>query len=453
MFARLKLRLRRLRQKGTGVTAIGGMVRDDIRTQLIIGFGVVFLLVFGLGGWAATANLAGAVLAAGTVVVDSNVKKVQHPTGGVVGEIWVRDGDKVEAGDLVMRLDETVTRANLGVFVSQLNELAVRQARLKAERDGATSVEVPRALADRAGEHEISEIIAGERTLFESRRNARNGQKAQLKERIAQLREEINGLEAQGKAKAKEFDLIGRELHEVEKLWAKNLMPLSKLIALQRDAARIEGERAQLVAATAQAKGKITETELQIIQIDQEMRTEVMKDLREIQGKEAELIERRVAAEDQLKRTDIRAPQSGVVHQLAVHTVGGVINQSEPIMLIVPVGDALVIEAKISPQDIDHVRVGQQAFVRFTAFSQRTTPEFKGEVTRVAADLTKEAQTNQAYFVARITLPDAELKRLGQLKLIPGMPADAYIKTTDRTAISYLMKPLTDQIAKAFIER
>ena len=188
------------------MTAIGGMVRDDIRTQLIIGFGVVFLLVFGLGGWAATANLAGAVLAAGTVVVDSNVKKVQHPTGGVVGEIWVRDGDKVEAGDLVMRLDETVTRANLGVFVSQLNELAVRQARLKAERDGATSVEVPRALADRAGEHEISEIIAGERTLFESRRNARNGQKAQLKERIAQLREEINGLEAQGKAKAKEFD-------------------------------------------------------------------------------------------------------------------------------------------------------------------------------------------------------------------------------------------------------
>jgi HlyD family secretion protein len=452
MYTRLKLQFRRLRQKGSGVTAVG-MVRDDIRTQLIIGFGAVFLLVFGLGGWAATANLAGAVIAAGTVVVDSNVKKVQHPTGGVVGEIRVRDGDKVEAGDLVMRLDETVTRANLGVIVSQLNELAVRQARLKAERDGATSVEVPRALAGRAGEDDISEIIAGERTLFESRRNARSGQKAQLKERVAQLGEEINGLEAQRKAKAKEFELIGRELHEVEKLWAKNLMPLSKLIALHRDAARIEGESAQLVAAAAQAKGKITETELQIIQIDQEMRTEVMKDLREIQAKEAELIERRVAAEDQLKRIDIRAPQSGVVHQLAVHTVGGVINQSEPIMLIVPVGDMLVIEAKISPQDIDHVQVGQRAFVRFTAFNQRTTPEFKGEVSRVAADLTKEAQTNQAYFVARITLPEAELKRLGQLKLMPGMPAETYIKTTDRTAVSYLMKPLTDQIAKAFIER
>ena len=211
------------------------------------------------------------------------------------------------------------------------------------------------------------------------------------------------------------MELISRELGEIEKLWAKNLVPLSKLISTQRDAARIEGERAQLIAAAAQAKGKIAETELQIIQVDQDMRTEVMKDLREIQAKNAELIERRVAAEDQLKRIDIRAPQSGIVHQLAVHTVGGVINPGEPIMLIVPEGDALVIEAKIAPQDIDHVRPGQQAFVRFTAFNQRTTPEFRGEVLRVAADLTKEAQTNQAYFLSRIALSEAELKRLGHL--------------------------------------
>ena len=428
-------------------------VRDDIHTQLLIGCTAVLLLVGGLGGWAATSSLAGAVLATGTVVVDGNVKKVQHPTGGVVGEIRVRDGDRVAAGDLVMRLDDTVTRANQGIIVSQLNELAIRQARLKAERDGTALIDIPRSLAERLAEVDISGMIMGERALFESRRISRTGQKAQLAERISQLRQEITGLEEQRKAKTKELDLIGRELAEVQKLWAKNLVPLTKLITMQRDAARIEGERAQLIATAAQTKGKITETELQILQIDNDMRSEVMKDLREAQGKDAELSERLVAARDQLKRIDIRAPLSGIVHQLAVHTVGGVVNQGEPIMLIVPEGEALVLEARIAPQDIDHVHVGQPAFVRFTAFNQRTTPEFNGEVSRVAADLTKEAQTNQSYFVARITLPEAELKRLGQLKLLPGMPAEVYVKTTERTAMSYMMKPLTDQIAKAFIER
>ena len=428
-------------------------VRDDIHTQLLIGCTAVLLLVGGLGGWAATSSLAGAVLATGTVVVDGNVKKVQHPTGGVVGEIRVRDGDRVAAGDLVMRLDDTVTRANQGIIVSQLNELAIRQARLKAERDGTALIDIPRSLAERLAEVDISGMIMGERALFESRRISRTGQKAQLAERISQLRQEITGLEEQRKAKTKELDLIGRELAEVQKLWAKNLVPLTKLITMQRDAARIEGERAQLIATAAQTKGKITETELQILQIDNDMRSEVMKDLREAQGKDAELSERLVAARDQLKRIDIRAPLSGIVHQLAVHTVGGVVNPGEPIMLIVPEGEALVLEARIAPQDIDHVHVGQPAFVRFTAFNQRTTPEFNGEVSRVAADLTKEAQTNQSYFVARITLPEAELKRLGQLKLLPGMPAEVYVKTTERTAMSYMMKPLTDQIAKAFIER
>jgi HlyD family secretion protein len=427
-------------------------IRDDIRCQLVIGFAVVLLMIGGLGGWAATSNLAGAVLAAGTVVVDTNVKKVQHLTGGVVGEIRVRDGDRVTAGDLILRLDETVTRANLGVIVSQLNELAIRQARLKSERDGALTVELPGALANRQTESDIAEIIAGERTLFASRRTSRLGQKAQLDMRVSQLDEEISGLVAQHRAKSKEIELIDRERHEVDQLWAKNLVPLSKVISLQRDAARVEGEHAQLIAAAAQAKGKIIEIQQQSLQIDKDFRTEVMKDLREAQAKGAELLERRVAAEDQLKRVDIHAPQSGIVHQLAVHTVGGVVNPGEPIMLIVPEADDLVVEVKIAPQDIDHVQVGQPAFVRFTAFSQRTTPELNGAVSRVAADLTKDPQTNQTYFVARIALPTSEMKRPGQLKLVPGMPADVHIKTTDRTAISYLMKPLTDQIAKAFIE-
>jgi HlyD family secretion protein len=440
-------------QRHRNLDQVPERVTDDISAYLARGVVVVVLLVGGLGGWAATAQLAGAVVGHGTVVVDSSVKKVQHPTGGVVGEIRVRDGDKVATGDLLIRLDDTIMRANLGIVTSQLNELAIRQARLKAERDGADQVDFPPQLVGREMDPEIRALVAGERGLFESRRTARAGQKAQLKERMAQLGEEVNGLLAQQQAKVKELELITSELVAVEELWSKNLVPLTKLISLRRDGARIEGERAQLIASAAQAKAKIAETELQIIQLDQDLKTEVMKELREIQAKQAELNERRIAAADHLKRIDIRAPQAGIVHQLSVHTVGGVISQSEPIMLIVPEGDALVVEAKIAPQDIDSVRPGEQATIRFPAFNVRTTPEFNGIVDRVSADLAKEPQAKDAYYLARITLPETELKRLGQLRLVPGMPAEVHIRTSERTALSYLVKPLSDQIAKTFIEQ
>lgn len=222
---------------------------------------------------------------------------------------------------------------------------------------------------------------------------------------------------------------------------------------MRREQARLDGERGQLIAAAAQVEGKIVEVELQIIQLDQNMKTDVIKDLREAQAKEAELAERKIAAEDQFKRIDIRAPQSGVVHQMIVHTVGGVITQSQPIMLIVPEGDALVIEARLSPQDIDLVHVGQQTFIRFPAFSQRTTPEFEGRVTRVAADLTKEQQSNLAYHVARISVADKDQGSAEIMRLVPGMPAEVHFRTTERTLLSYLLKPLQDQFALAFKER
>jgi len=314
-------------------------------------------------------------------------------------------------------------------------------------------VELPRVLADRAQEPDIRDILADERELFESRSSRREGQKAQLEERINQLCEQIGGLDAQRQAKADEVQLIRKELHELEKLWAQNLVPRSKLIAMQRDAARTSGEHAQMIASVAQARAKIAETKLQIIQLDQDLKTEVMKELRENQAKESELSERRIAAEDQLQRIDIRSPQTGIVHQLAVHTVGGVVKQSEPIMLIVPEGDGLVIEARIAPRDIDHVRTGQAAFIRLPAFNQRTTPEFNGVVDRVAADLTKDPQTNQSYYMARIALPEADLKRVNSLKLLPGMPAEVHVRTGERTLLSYLTKPLTDQISRAFAEQ
>jgi HlyD family secretion protein len=426
---------------------------DEIRAYLRAGGVVVFLLVGGLGGWAATSSLAGAVIVSGTVVVDSNSKKVQHQSGGIIGEIKVADGDHVNAGDLLIRLDETVTHSNLLVITKQLDEIDARLARLKAERDGIDHIDIAASLQARTNDPEIAAIIAGENTLFESRRKAHNGQKAQLQERVSQLRDEITGLTGQQSANATQLALIQQELKGVEELYAKNLVPLTRVTTLRRDASRLDGEAAQLLSSLAQAKGKIAETELQSIQVDQEFRTEVIKELRDLEGKEAELSEHRVAAEDQLKRIEIRAPQSGVVHQLAVHTVGGVISPGEPIMLIVPDNDALVVEVKVAPQDIDRVHLNQLAFIRFPAFNTRTTPEFNGFVSRISADTTRDPQSNQAYFLVRISLSDAERQRLGKLKLVPGMPADVHIKTSERTALSYFMKPLQEQISKAFREQ
>ena len=353
----------------------------------------------------------------------------------------------------MVRLDETITQANLAIVVKSLNELQARLARLEAERDNVDTIVFPAELLARAGDPELARSMTGERNLFELRKSARAGQKAQLRERIAQLKEEIQGLTGQVAAKKRETELIGQELEGVRDLWRKNLVQIQRVTALERDAARLEGERGQLIASTAQAKGKISEIELQILQIDQDLRSEVAKDLREIQGKIAELVERKVAAEDQLKRIDIRAPQNGMVHQSTVHTVGGVITPGEAIMLIVPEADALTVEAKLAPQDIDQVRVGQTAALRFSAFNQRTTPELDGVVSRVSADLTTDQRTGAAYYVVRITLSESEIARLEGLRLVPGMPVEAFIRTGERTVLSYVMKPFTDQITRSFRSR
>ena len=424
----------------------------SLRRHLLAGLSVLVLLGGGMGGWAATAELSGAVVAPGSVVVDSHVKKVQHPTGGVVGEIHVRDGDRVSAGDLVVRLDETITRANLAVVTKGLDELAARQGRLEAERDGLSMIKVHPKLQARSSDTEIAGLIMGELSLFRLRREARDGLRSQLKQQIGQLREQIVGLEEQAGAKAEEIKLIQNELEGVRELWRKNLVPITRVTQLEREATRLRGERGQLIASVAQARGRISETDLQVIQIDQELRSEVAKELREIQAKTAELVEKRVAAEDQLKRIDIRAPQAGVVHQLAVHTVGGVIAAGDPLMLIVPEADDLSIEVKIQPQDIDQMKIGQEAVLRLSAFNQRTTPEIQGRVSRIAADLSQDQKTGIAFYTARIATSESELRRLKELKLVPGMPVEAFVQTGERTALSYLAKPLSDQLSRAWRE-
>ena len=296
-------------------------------------------------------------------------------------------------------------------------------------------------------------MIASESKLFDVRVTGRAGQKAQLSERIRQLKEEIEGLSAQERAKEQEIALVQQELSGVRDLYEKRLVQISRLTTLERDAARLNGERAQYIAARAQAKGKITETELQIIQVDRDVVSEVSKDLRETNDKIGELIERKVTAEDQLRRIDIRAPQDGIVEQSTVHTVGGVITAGDAIMLIVPQTDDLQVEAKVNPQDIDKLQVGQKTLLRLSAFNQRTTPELNGFVSRVSPDVTTEQRTGQSYYTIRVSMPPQEIARLGDVKLIPGMPVEAFVQTGERTLISYLMKPLSDQLMRTFREK
>jgi HlyD family secretion protein len=427
--------------------------RSSIRLHLIIGLAVVLVLAGGLGGWASTAEISGALIAPGSIVVDSNVKKVQHPTGGVVGELLARDGDIVKAGDVVVRLDDTVTKASLAIVTKNLDGLWARAARLQAEQQGLDKVVFPASLLDRAGDPDVKNIIASETKLFEVRTTGRTGQKAQLRERITQLNEEIGGLMAQEKAKDQEIVLVEKELQGVRTLYDQHLVQISRMTVLERDAARLNGERAQFIAQRAQAKGKITETELQIIQVDKDLVSDVSKDLRETNDKIGEFVERKVTAEDQLRRTDIRAPQDGMVLQSTVHTVGGVITAGDAIMMIVPQADALSVEAKVNPQDIDKLQIGQKTLLRLSAFNQRTTPELNGVVSRVSPDVTTDQRTGQSYYTIRVSMPREEIARLGDAKLIPGMPVEAFVQTGDRTMLSYLIKPLSDQLMRAFREK
>jgi HlyD family secretion protein len=384
-------------------------------------------------------RIGGAVVTQGQMVVDSNVKKIQHPTGGVVGELLVRDGSHVRTGDVLVRLDDTQTRANLGIVTKQLDELSARQAREETERDGLDTVDFPKDLTDRRSEPDVGRIITGETRLFGIRNAARAGQKAQLED-------EINGTEVQREARVAQIEWIKKELVGVNDLWKKNLVPYTRVTALEREASRLEGERGQLISTVAQVKGKIS-------QVDQDMRSDVGKDLADIRGKISELLERKVAAEDQLKRVEIKAPLDGVVHQSSVHTVGGVITAGEQLMLVVPEADALTVEVKIAPQDIDQVRMDQPAALKFSAFNQRTTPEVDGIVSLVSADVTQDPKTGASFYTARISVAADELAKLGSVKLVPGMPVEAFIETGDRSVMSYLTRPLADQIARAFREK
>lgn len=411
---------------------------------------VMAALAVSVAGWAAKANLAGAVIAPGTFVVERNVKKVQHSYGGIVSEIAIRNGDRVEAGQVLLRLDATQIRAELGIVESQLTELGARAVRLSAERDNQSRIVMPAVLMERSPESKAA--AGGEIRLFEENLRARQSQKEQLKLRIEQLKEEIKGLTAQRDAKQGELAIISREHEQLSLLNKKALIPINRVYAMEREMKRLSGEHGGLVAQIARAHGQIAEINVQLLAVDENARAQAQREHRSIEAKLAELSERAVAAKDKLHRIDIRAPQTGTVHELSVHTIGGIVTAAEQIMLIVPDEDTLVVQARIAPSDIDQAIVGREARLRLTAFSQQETPELAGRLVSVSADVTVDPKTGQSYYVARLETADKSRRDAGRLALLPGMPVEVFIATGERTALSYLTKPFTDQMNRAFRE-
>ncbi|SEH85291.1 HlyD family secretion protein [Rhizobium tibeticum] len=422
-----------------------------IRRLTLLALATGILLVGVLGGLASAIRINGAVIAQGTLVVDSYVKPVQHQKGGTVGQVFVRNGDRVRAGQILVHLDDTQTKANLSIISRRLRELAARSARLAAERDGHDAIAFP-AVVSGNDAAQAAALVSAEQRLFDDRLASLRGRTAQLRERVTQLEQQAEGLTAQQDGKRRAIGIIDKELASLEPLLRQGAIPATRVYALQRDAADLTGELGSLVASTAEIKGKIAETELQIIQVGDDHRSEVSEQLRQAEGDSGEYAERRIAIEDELRHVDLRAPQDGIVHQLAVHAAGAVISPGEAIMQIVPDHDVLTPELKLSPQDVDQVAVGKEVSLRFSAFSYRTTPELRGRVASISADLTADTRSGQSYYTLRVAVPENQWQRLGALAPVAGMPVEAFIETGERTALGYLAKPFTDQLARAFRE-
>ncbi|HEU5016507.1 MAG TPA: HlyD family type I secretion periplasmic adaptor subunit [Pseudolabrys sp.] len=427
--------------------------RQTIRRCNIAGFGLMLLLFGGFGGWAATAEMAGAVIAPGTIVVESSVKKVQHPTGGVVDQILVKEGDVVKAGQVLIRLNPTLTKASRGIVTSQREELSARLARLIAETSGAAKITFSDDLIKRKTEPLVATAIKGETNLFNARRAALNHQEDQLRQRISQTEEEIKGLSAQVAANDEQLSYITKELDGLADLFKRKLVTTVRYNQLRRSKAELSGQRGSLVASIARARGRISEYKIQIMQLQQTFKSDALKELREVQGKLSETKEKVVAADDKYDRLNIRAPQDGVVKDLAVRTVGGVVGPGDTVMQIVPQDDNVVVDAKVQPRDIDQVNLDAKVHVRILAGNQRTNRDLEGVLIRKGADLEHDQKGENGYYLVRIKLAHVRARKAGDLTLVPGMPAETFIKTQERTPLQYLMKPLVDQFSRAFRER
>ena len=424
------------------------------RGYAFIGYVTVFVLLGGVGAWAALTRINGAVVAGGIVEVASQRQVVQHPTGGVVGKIFVDEGDKVEAGQVLMRLDDTFDRSELAVIESQLFSLMGTAARLKAEQDEATEITFdPELLEAAKTSAEAKAIVDGQRRLMKARKETRDKQMGQLQEKKAQIGKQNDGLESRIEALKTQLKLIGQELDAQNKLLAQSLTNASRVLALQREEADIKGTISQAESNIAENAGRVAEIEIAILNIDSTVREEAITNLRDIEAKIAELKENRNSKHETLSRMDITAPMSGVVLSLQVHALRSVIRPADPLLYIIPQETELLIGTQIAPNQIDQVHVGQLAHIRFAAFDHRTTPEIFGHIIRVSADVLSDQRTGATYYKAEIRPDAGELVKLGGNEVLPGMPVETFIQTTERSPLAYLVKPLADYFAKAFRAR
>lgn len=428
------------------------LVASGIRSHLYWLSGFIFLLVVGIGAWISTVEVAGAVVASGSIVVESHSKQVQHQEGGIVKNIFVRNGDLVKANDLVIKLDDTVTQAKLALVEQQLMALNAQKDRLQTELSQSKAIKFTPLVLDTKYQSTLVSIQQNQTELMLSRNKSLAGREAQLNEQIRQFEKQIEGLQAQIDAKQKEAQLVNSELERYTKLYKKKMMAVSVLSELKQNNTRLEGDHGALIAEIAQVKEAISERKMQILQIRVDARTDVLQQLQDTRLNITKLEEQKIAAIDQLTRTEIRTPRSGYVHNLTIHTEGGVIQPAETLMLIVPKEDLLLVEAQIMPMDIDQLSIGQEARIRFPSFDQRTTPELNAKLKVVAADLLQDQTTGMSYYQARFEISDHELTKLNGKILVPGMPVEIFVKTEERTILSYLMKPITDQIVHALRE-
>jgi HlyD family secretion protein len=424
------------------------------RRQVALGLFALALLVGGFGTWTVTTSISGAVIAPGAIEVEQNRQVVQHPDGGVVASIAVREGDAVAAGDILIRLDPALLKSEQTIVEGQLFEIMARSARLEAERDGADAVQFDAELGALAETRaDVRALMEGQEQLFAARRGTLASEISQLEKRIGQIRSQIEGISAQQAALEQQLALVREELEQQRSLLEKGLTQASRVLALQRDEAGIQGTLGELTAARAESEGRITEIEIEILKLPAQRREEAITELRDIQFRALELAENRRALSERLDRLDIRAPVAGIVLGMQVFAERAVVQAAEPVLFLVPQDRPLLIAAQVDTVDIDEVFVGQIVVLRFAAFDARTTPELFGQVMKLSADAFTDETSGRSYYRAEIRLAEGEAEKLPEgLALVPGMPVEAFIRTADRSPLAYLIKPLADYFKKAFRE-
>jgi HlyD family secretion protein len=415
---------------------------------------VAFVILAGvLGGWFGFAPMASAVIAEGTVVVRGRPQLVQHLDGGIVKQIHVRDGDQVRKGDILVRLDETLLLANLEIYRNRLREAVSGKARLEAERDDLSEIPFDDAFATRFGLGNEELHRTGQRELFLARRVARDGHVEQLREKIDQSRNQITGAEGLISALGEQLSFTESELSGVRELYAQGHAPLSRVLGLDRAGAELSGQLAEKRAELARIGNAIEETEIAILQVQRQFKEAVLTELRQASTQVEDMVQQIIATMEQLERIEIRAPASGMVHEMATHTIGGVIPPGGTLMQLISTEEGIDIEVNVESQSIDQLHIGQQAVIRFPAFNQNTTPELYGIVSRISPTSVVDERTGAAFYRFGIDVTPEEIARLGERRLLPGMPAEAHLRLPERTALSYLMKPLTDHWRRAMQER